>query len=199
MKSKILNMKTIVLIIAFLLLSTDVIAQNYKIDAGHSSVQIQVERFGVIDVIGRFKDVQGTISYDAQNLNATAANSTINVESYDANNIGGEDAVKSVAFLDAKNYPVITFVSKKVVSKDDQDYLVGDLSIHGVTKEIELPYKIKGPLLDLPTQKQSIAFLASITIDRQDFDVNFDRKLPGGTLLVGNDVKITLTILAIAE
>ena len=193
-------MKTrILFLIALLLLSTSIIAQNYKIDAGHSSVQIQIERFGVIDVVGRFKDVQGFISYEADNLSNTSAQSIIKVESYDANNVGGEDAVKSVAFLDAATYPEITFTSKNVVTKKNQNYLVGDLTIHGVTKEIELSFEIKGPLMDLATQKQSIAFLASITINRQDYSVKFDRKLPNGTMLVGNDVKITLTILAIAE
>ena len=70
------------------------------------------------------------------------------------------------------------------------------LNIHVVAN---LPFAIKGPLIDLPTQKQSIAFLASTIINRQDYGVKFDRSLPNGTKLVGNEVEITLTILAIAE
>lgn len=174
-------------------------AQNYKIDAGHSTVQIQIERFGVVDVVGRFKSVEGTISYDNKDISKTKAESFIKVNSYDANNKGGEDAVKSVAFLDAATYPEITFKSGKVVKRNNANYLVGDLTIHGTTNTIELPFTIKGPLLDLPTQKQSIAFNASITINRQDYGLNFDRKLPSGIKLVGDDVKITLIILALEE
>jgi len=175
------------------------IAQNYKIDPGHSTVQIQVERFGVVDVVGRFKDVSGTIIFNNDDILKTSANAIIKVASYDANNVGGEDAVKSKAFLDAVSFPEITFKGTKTESKNGQNYLLGELTIHGVTRSIELPFSIKGPLLDLPTRKQSIAFNASITINRQDYEISFDRKLPNGTSLVSNKVKITLIVLALAE
>jgi len=173
-------------------------AQNYIIDEGHSSVQVNVERFGVVDVSGRFKSVQGTITFDKDDMSKTKANATILVDSYDANNKGGEDAVKGV-FLEAHKYPEIKFEGLSVIEKNKEYFLVGNLTIHGVTKSIELPFTVKGPLLDLPTQKQSIAFNASITINRQDYGIAFDRKLPNGISLVSNDVKITLMILAIAE
>ncbi len=121
------------------------------------------------------------------------------MDSYDANNPGGEAAVKSEAFLNAAEYPEITFNGTSILVREDQNFLVGDLTIHGTTQQIALPFSIKGPLLDLPTKKQSIAFNGSITINRQDYGISFDRKLPDGTLLVGNDVEITLTVLALAE
>ena len=174
-------------------------AQTYIIDSGHSSVQIQVERFGVVDVVGRFKDVSGSISYNKDDMSKTSANATIKVESYDANNLGGENAVKSEVFLDVKSYPEISFTGNKIVSNGNNNLLIGELTIHGVTKTIELPFTIKGPAMDLATQKQSIAFNASITINRQDYDISFNRQLPNGTKLVGDDVKITLLILGVAE
>ncbi|WP_299116199.1 YceI family protein [uncultured Winogradskyella sp.] len=193
-------MKILFTFLAVLFLSnSEINAQNYVIDAGHSNVQINVERFGVVDVSGRFKAVEGNIYYDKADAPKTNANAIIKVDSYDANNIGGESAVKSKAFLDADTYPEILFKSTKAISKGGNMYLVGDLTIHGVTKTIELPFSIKGPLMDLPTQKQSIAFNASIIINRQDYGMTFDRKLPNGTSLVGNDIKVTLSILAIAE
>lgn len=194
-----MKIKTTVILLVLLCTTLTTNAQSFKIDAGHSNVQIQVERFGVVDVIGRFKDVNGTIDFNKDDVSKTQANAVIKVDSYDANNIGGEGAVKSKAFLDAGTYPEITFKSKNVIAKGEKQYLVGDLTIHGVTNQIELPFEVKGPLLDLPTQKQSIAFNAAITINRQNYGVSFDRKLPNGTPLVGNDIKITLNILAIAE
>ena len=174
-------------------------AQNYIIDSEHSTVQIQVERFGVVDVTGRFKEVTGSINFNPEDLSKTNAQAVIKVDSYDANNKGGEDAVKSFAFLNAEKFPEITFQGIKTIVKDGRNFLHGNLTIHGVTKTIELPYSIKGPLMDLPTQKQSIAFNASIVINRQDYGIAFDRKLANGISLVSNDVKITLLILAIAE
>ncbi len=177
---------------------TQIDAQNYIIDAGHSSVQIEVERFGVVNVVGRFKDVSGSISFN-EDVSKTSANAVIKVASYDANNIGGEEAVKSKIFLDAETYPEITFKSSGVKTEDGTNFLVGDLTIHGTTNAIELPFQVKGPLMDLASQKQSIAFNASITINRQDYGIAFNRALPNGTKLVADDVEITLTILAIAE
>ncbi|MBT8394598.1 MAG: YceI family protein [Flavobacteriaceae bacterium] len=174
-------------------------AQKYKIDPGHSNVQIKVERFGVIDVVGRFKDLEGTIIYDEGDLSKTTAESTIKVDSYDANNLVGEDAVKSVIFLDVANHPNITFESKSVLIKDTSNFLIGDLTIRGVTNEIQLPFTIKGPLMDLASQKQSIAFNAQTTINRQDYGIELKRALPNGIKLVADEVDITLNILAIAE
>lgn len=174
-------------------------SQTYKIDSGHSNVQIQVERFGLIDVVGRFKDVQGTIAYNEENLSITMAESTIKVDSYDANNLVGEDAVKSIIFLDAANHSNITFKSKNVLIKDASNFLIGDLTIRGITNKIQLPFTIKGPLMDLASQKQSIAFNAQITINRQDYGIEFEPALPSGIKLVADEVDITLNILAIAE
>ncbi len=189
----------LLLILATAFFAGQSIAQKYIIDPGHSSVQIQVERFGVVDVVGRFKDVSGSINYDAGDNSKTTADAVIKVDSYDANNTGGEDAVKSKAFLDAATYPEISFKSKSVSSNGGANVLIGDLTIHGVTKEVQLPFTIKGPLLDLPTRKQSIAANASLMINRQDYGIAFDRSLPNGIKIVSDDVKITLVILAIAE
>ncbi len=189
----------ILLVLSLFYFSNFTWAQTYKIDSGHSNVQIQVERFGLIDVVGRFKDVQGTIAYNEENLSITMAESTIKVDSYDANNLVGEDAVKSIIFLDAANHSNITFKSKNVLIKDASSFLIGDLTIRGVTNEIQLPFTIKGPLLDLATQKQSIALNAQITINRQDYGIEFDPALPNGIKLVADEVDITLNILAIAK
>lgn len=177
----------------------EISAQKYVIDSGHSNVQIKIERFGVVDVVGRFKDVSGSFNYDKENPSSTSAQASIKVSSYDANNVGGEAAVKSEAFLDEANYPAINFVSTNVSEKDGMFYLVGDLTIHGTTNTVELPMSIKGPLLDFPTKKQSIAFNSTITIDRLKYGVSFDKKLPDGTWIIGNEVEITLNILALKE
>lgn len=174
-------------------------AQKYIIDPGHSSVQIRIQRFGVVDVVGRFKEVSGHITFSADDISQTQAQATIQVDSYDANNAGGEEAVKSPAFLDAAAYPEITFTSTGINEKDDQNLLLGNLTIHGTTQQVALPFTVTGPLPDLPTKKQSMAAEASITINRQDYGVSFDRKLPNGTSLIGNEVQITLIILALAE
>lgn len=186
-------------ITVLLFLSTQLIAQKFTIDPGHSNIQIRVERFGVVDVVGRFGDVTGGFTVSSPDATIANAEAVIKVASYDANNAPGEEAVKSKAFLDATSFPEIIFKGMKSIKKNGKDYLIGELTIHGETKQIELPYTVKGPLMDLPSQKQSIAFEAATTINRQDYGISFDRKLPDGSSLIGNDVKISLTVLALAE
>ncbi len=171
----------------------------YKIDAGHTAVTIQVKRFGVVNVMGRFGDVDGTVTYDPENINSLAADVTIKVDSYSANNGGGEDAVKSPAFLDAAKYPEIKFKVKSASVKGGRNVVTADLTIHGVTKEVEFPFEVTGPKLDLPTRKQSIGIEGSLTINRQDYGIAFNRQLPTGDAIVGNEVKIDLLVLAIQE
>jgi len=174
-------------------------AQTYAIDAGHSNVQVNVERFGVVDVVGRFRDVIGMITYNKEDLTKIKAHAIVRVNSYDANNLGGEQSIKSKAFLDAAQYPEISFSGNSAKVSDGKIYLSGDLTIHGVTQQIVLPLIIKGPMLDIPTKKQSIALNGTIVINRQDYGLSFDRKLPNGTAIVANEVKITLNLLALEE
>jgi len=171
---------------------------NYIIDPGHTAVTIQVKRFGVVEVLGRFSDVSGVVKFDPEDLSGTIANVVIGVKSYSANNSGGEDAVMSPAFLDVANYSEITFNSKEAYSENGKNYLKGELTVHGTTKEILLPYEITGPMLDLPTQKQSIGIKANLEINRKDYGISFDRTTPDGAEIVGNKIKILLNVLAIS-
>ncbi len=193
-------MKTILYILLVALLPTvSTTAQEYTIDASHSLVQIQVTRFGVVDVVGRFKDLRGTVDLNQNDLRKTKLSATVLVSSYDANNSGGEKAVKSSAFLDAENFPEIKFVSSGTKFEEDSYYLIGELTIHGTTKTIAFPFNIKGPKLDLPSRKQSISLNATTTVNRQDYGVGFDKNLPDGTSVIGNDIKITIILLALEE
>ena len=173
--------------------------KNYVIDPGHTAVTIRVKRFGVVDVLGRFQEVSGKIQFNESDHTSITAEVVVKVDSYHANNSGGEDAVKSAAFLDATNYPEIAFKAKRAYQKEGQNMIVADLTIHGTTNEVEFPFKITGPKMDLPTQKQSIAIEGSLVINRQDYGISFDRKLPDGGDLIGNEVKIELIALAIEE
>ena len=192
-------MKRIITAVVAFLMVGGVYGQTYDIDPGHTSVQIKVKRFGVVDVVGRFREVSGTVTYNPDDMQKTAADVTIKVASYDANNKGGEDAVKSPAFLDAEGFPDIKFVGSGVVTKSNRQYLTGELTIHGVPNKVELPFEITGPKPDLPTKKMSVGIEASLTINRQDYGVSFDRTLPNGDAIVGNEVTIELIVLALAQ
>lgn len=183
------------LLIAFLPLA----AQQYSIDPGHTAITSKVVRFGVVKVVGRFTAVSGTIKYKAADPATATAEIIIKTDSYTANNTEGENAVKSVAFLDAATFPEIKFSIKKLIRTDKTYNVSGTLTIHGVTKDISFPVSIVGPALDLPTGKQSIGISGMITINRQDYGAGMSRKLPNGMDVIGNDVEIEINALAVAQ
>jgi len=194
-------MKTILFsLFAFtLFMTTPLEAQEYTIDGSHSAVLMKVQRFGVVNVVGRFGDVQGSLHYNPEAVADTKINISVTVDSYTANNPGGEESARGPAFLDAANHPNLFFTLTNAEEKDGGLYLTGDLTIRGVTQSIEFPAKIIGPAVDLPTRKQSIALSGTMIINRLDFGVGPDRTLPDGREIIGNKVQIDLEILGIAN
>ncbi|WP_420317423.1 YceI family protein [Ekhidna sp.] len=174
-------------------------SQKYIVDAGHTSVQTEVMRFGVVPVVGRFTQLSGSIAFDSANVEETKASLTIQTNSYSANNIDGDAAIKSPVFLDVSNYPEIKFELNSLEKSADGHMAKGTLELHGTKKEIEVPVTIYGPDVDLPTRKQSIGITGSLVINRTDYGVGKTMQLPNGRDIVSNDVKISFAILGIAE
>ncbi|MEP1035656.1 YceI family protein [Ekhidna sp.] len=188
-----------ILIVLLFTVTIPSLAQTYTVDAGHSSFQSKVIRFGVVPVVGRFNDVSGVVIFDETDLSKTKATITIKTESYEANNDAGEDAVKSAAFLNAAAFPVIRFELTSLTGDKDNYVARGTLEIHGVKKEIECPVSILGPSIDLPTKKQSVGIIGNLAVDRTEFDVGREMKLPNGMVIIDNTVMINFVILGIAE
>ena len=188
-------MKNLLLSLVLLLCITSLKAQTFLIDPGHTAVTSKVQRFGMVDVLGRFNEVEGKIELNGSDMTSLSVDVSIKTGSYSSNNPGGENAVKSPAFLDAAKYPEINFKSKRVNENNGNLSITGELTIHGVTKEVSFPFKIINPSKD-PTGLNTVAASATLEINRQDYGIKFDRKLPNGTPLIGNLVIIELNVLA---
>ncbi len=156
-------------------MSLTISAQQFVIDAGHTAVTTKVMRFGVVKVVERFTDVTGSINYNASDPSKTSAEIVVKFDSYSANNIEGEKAIKSKVFLDAATFPEIKFVTKSMTKSENGYKVVADLTLHGVTKEVSFTDTLTGP-----TGKQSIGIAVMITINRQDFGIRMAAKLPTG-------------------
>src|SRR5437660_1620464 len=115
---------------------------TYKIDPVHSSVGFSVRHMVINSVKGKFKQFAGTVVMD--NDAVKEANGTIQTASIDTGNAQRDNDLKSANFFDAAQYPTITFKSKRVERKGDETMLIGDYTMHGVTKEISLPVKVSG-------------------------------------------------------
>jgi polyisoprenoid-binding protein YceI len=175
------------------------LGQTYRIDPSHTSITTKVMRFGVVKVVGRFTNVSGNISYNAEEPAKTKADIVVKADSYTANNPEGEKAVKGQTFLDAATFPEIKVAVKGLVKAANGFIVTADLTLHGVTKQVSFSAVINGPALDLPTNKQSIGISASLTINRQDFGMTMAGKLPNGATIIGNEVEIEINALALAQ
>ena len=177
------------------LMATNNFAQEkFDIDVTHSNVNFTVRHMVVSKVTGGFKEFSGAILYDEKDLSKSSVNVTIKTASINTQNERRDTHLRSADFFDAENNPDITFVSKKIEKRNGEYVAIGDLTMRGVTKEIELPFTILGTR---KTQQGSIMGIeAKTTVNRFDYGVKWDRALDDGSLVVGKDVDITLTVEA---
>jgi polyisoprenoid-binding protein YceI len=179
-----------------LLLTLSAAAQDqdkdtWQLDPPHSSAQFSVRHLGVSTVRGAFTKVSGTVHYDAANPGKASLQATIESASVDTRVEMRDNDLRSPRFLDAQKYPTITFQSKKVEAAGDGKLKVtGDLTIHGVTKEVVLDVDGPTPAIKDPMGKDRLRAGASATtkINRNDFGIT---SLPGA---IGDDITITLDI-----
>ena len=170
-------------------------AQTFEIDPSHASIGFTVDHLVISKVRGDFRDFSGTIELDDQGA-VQKVSSAIEVKSIDTNIQNRDEHLKSADFFDAENYPKISFQSKSVRQDGGESVLIGDLTIHGVTKEIELPFSVKGPVKG-PNGETRIGFQASTVINRKDFGMTWNKVLETGGLVVGEEVEISINLEAV--
>jgi polyisoprenoid-binding protein YceI len=185
-----------ILAVAVALLSPAAVAQavQYEIDPVHSSAQFSVRHLMISNVRGEFAKVTGTVVYDPKNPKASSVEATIDATSINTHEPKRDDQLKSPDFFDVAKYPTLSFKSTKVEPAGAGKLRVtGDLTLHGVTKQVVLEVEGPSPEVKMGPNLKSGAS-ASTTIDRRDFGLTWNRVLEGGGLVVGDEVKITLEI-----
>jgi polyisoprenoid-binding protein YceI len=150
-------------------------AQTWQI-AGNYSVQ-----FSTNQASGIFKDVKANILFDEQNLTNAKFNVNVDASSINTGNAMMNKHAKSDEWLDAPKYPAISFTSKKITKNGASYQVTGDLAVHGVTKEVSLPFTFK-------RAGNSATFTANFNINRSDFNIG----KPGGE--VDENIKINLSV-----
>jgi polyisoprenoid-binding protein YceI len=177
---------------SFLAVST-VRAEVYGFDKAHSQVGFAVRHI-LSPVHGEFKDYDGTIHFDPKSPEKSKVNVTIQVASVSTDNEMRDHHLQTPDFFDAAKYPTITFVSTSVTKAngDNKYSVVGDLTMHGVTKSVTLDVDYMGS--DVMMGAKIAGFSATTKIDRRDFGISFNKVLDSGNLMVDNIVNINLDI-----
>ena len=167
---------------------------TWAIDPVHSSVEFAVRHLMITTVKGRFTDVQGAVVLDDANPAAASAEITVGVASIDTRDAQRDAHLRSADFFEAEAHPTLTFRSKRVGNvSGDHFALVGDLTIHGVTREVTLDVISEGRSKD-PWGGERAGYSATTKIKRSDFGLTWNQLLETGGFAVSDDVKITLDV-----
>ena len=168
--------------------------ENYKIDPVHSSVGFKIRHlFSYVN--GRFTKFEGTFTVDFDQPEKSSVTATIQTASIDTGEPKRDDHLRSPDFFDATKNPTITFKSKSVKSTGkDMGDIVGDLTMHGVTKEVTLHAKFLGKGKGMGGEISGWQ-LTSDPLKRTDYGLNWSKAIEG-TAVVGEDVEITIEIEA---
>ena len=178
-------------------MTTTTATRTYKIDKAHSEATFQV-RYLLTKVRGRFSDFDGTIQFDEANPEKSTIDVIIQAASIDTNEADRDKHLRSGDFFAVDEFSSITFKSKRITKRGADTYdMVGDLTMHGVTKEMTLPVTHLGAGKD-PWGRDKIGFETEVTLNRKDFGLSWNTALETGGFLIGDDVKVSVSVQGVA-
>jgi polyisoprenoid-binding protein YceI len=164
--------------------------ETWYLDPPHSSAQFAVRHLGISTVRGAFTKIGGVV-VDSPDLSKASLNVTIDASSIDTRVQRRDDDLRSDHFFDVAKYPTITFQSKRVESAGAGKLKVtGDLTMHGVTKEVVLDVDGPTPPMKDPRGNSHRGLSATTTLSRADFGINFDAGMIGDQVAIQLDVEL---------
>ncbi len=167
---------------------------TWKIDPAHSHVEFAVRHLMISTVRGRFTDVKGTVVAADGNPATAQVDVAIDVNTIDTREAQRDAHLKSADFFEAEKYPALTFKSARVTDvKGDRFKLVGDLTMHGVSREVTLDVTSEGRGKD-PWGGERAGYSAVTKVNRSDFGLTWNQVLETGGIAVGDEIKISLDL-----
>jgi polyisoprenoid-binding protein YceI len=171
---------------------------TWSVDPAHSTVEFAVKHMGIATVRGRFNEFEGTLEV-ADDLARSKVTGKVKVASITTDEPDRDAHLRSPDFFDTDRYPEITFESTRIEAIENTSSLVfGNLTMHGVTREVKLEVVIAGTDQD-PWGNTRVGLGAVGAIKRSDFDMRFNQALGSGNMLVGDTVTVSLDISAVKQ
>lgn len=171
---------------------------TWTIDPAHTRLGFVARHAMVTKVRGSFEDVAGTLVIDAANPSASTAEVSVGLASVSTGSPDRDAHLRGADFFDADNHPAMTFGSTAVKQDDDTFVMLGDLTIKGVTRPIELELEPTGVATD-PFGNVRAGFEGSAELSRKDFGLTWNVSLETGGVLVSDKIKIQLDVSAIKQ
>ena len=186
-------MKKIILSILTIASIATTQAQNWTLDNAHSSVKFSITHMLVSETEGNFKKFTADVTSSKEDFSDVKVAFNIDVNSINTDNEARDNHLKGDDFFNAEKFPEIKFTSSKVTMKGKEMTLTGQLTMHGVTKEVVFIGKYNGTVKDLYGMTRA-GFKLSTTIMRSDFGLTWNKTLDQGGLALSNEVEVVVNI-----
>jgi polyisoprenoid-binding protein YceI len=167
---------------------------NWTIDPAHSTAQFTVRHLGISNVSGNFTKVGGSAVLNEKDIPQSQVSATIDVSSVDTRVEARDKDLKSPNFFDVEKYPTMEFKSKRISNAGGKLQVIGDLTIHGTTREVTLDVDGPTPELNDPWGNVRRGFSATTAINRKEFGLVYNNALKTGEAVVGDNVKIQIDV-----
>jgi polyisoprenoid-binding protein YceI len=181
-------------LILFASLSALAQTSNWTIDPAHSTAQFTVRHLGISNVSGNFTKVAGSTVFNEKDIAQSQVSATIDVNSVDTRVEARDKDLKSPNFFDVEKYPTMEFKSKRISNAGGKLQVIGDLTLHGTTREVTLDVDGPTPELNDPWGNVRRGFSATTAINRRDFGLVYNNLLKTGEAVVGDNVKIQIDV-----
>lgn len=183
-----------VMALSAVVLAGSLFAETFMVDKPHTNVGFKAKHLLVSSVNGNFDTFDGSIDFDYMKKELKGLKGTVSVGSIDTDNTKRDNHLKSEDFFDAAKFPEIKFVSTKV----DGEYLWGDLTIKGVTKNVKFEIEDVGTVIG-PKGNKRVGFVLEGKINRFDYGLNWNKLLETGGAIVSKDIKLIIEMEGIAK
>ncbi len=183
-------------LVAVLLLTNVAVAQvKWSVDPAHSNARFEVKHLGIAFVDGQFKQLEGNVESISDNdFNGAKVNFAIDVNSIDTRIEMRDNHLKSDDFFSAEKFPKMTLTNAVLKGKKGKYTLTGDLTIRDITKKVTFNVTQNGGVITDPWGMTRAGFTATTAINRLDYGISYNDKLPTGVPAVASDVTITVNV-----
>jgi len=187
--------KTLLTLFALALLGASLAqASTWEADPAHSHVDFKVQHMMISKVPGSFEKFTCSVNYDDKDVTQSSVQVTIDAASINTANEQRDTHLRSPDFFDVAKFPQLTFVSKRIEKTEGGLKIIGDLTIHGVNKEVTLDVDGPTPAVTDPWGMMRMGASATARIARSDFGVVWNKVLETGGVLVGDAVEISIEV-----
>jgi polyisoprenoid-binding protein YceI len=170
---------------------------TWTADASHTTVGFSVRHLGLSKVRGRFNGVTAQVTV-GDDLASSSVTAEIDMASVSTGNADRDAHLASTDFFGAENHPKMTFVSKEITGQGEEYKLVGELTLNGITKPVELDVEFFGTTVFPADQSTRAGFSATGSLSRKDFGIEFNMALGGDKVMISDKVALELDVQLVA-